>query len=359
MHLVRRILLSPDLHFLQTPFTLVLLLCTLCAVLDRAQSHQTMASLRAFPDTVRHCHLAGHLSEHAPMPIEPEHPSSAFPTEPLSDRFKSAPIGERVLQSWQSSSFVLAEDWQQLPASVQSELNRCSEPNVLVDKLVEHKLLTEFQASRIKSGKTFGLVLGNFRVLERLGAGGMGVVYKAEHITMRRLAAIKVLASFGVEDPQMLLRFRAEMRAVAQLNHPNIVSAFDAGTIDNPDPDGPTLHYFVMEYVPGQDLHDWVTSEGPLRIVQGCDVAYQVASALAEAHKHQLVHRDVKPANIQITPERQGKLLDFGLALHHRRRMTEPGAVLGTIDYIAPEQVSDSSAVDIRADIYGLGGSLF
>jgi response regulator RpfG family c-di-GMP phosphodiesterase/serine/threonine protein kinase len=266
-----------------------------------------------------------------------------------------------LLQRWVQLSIILREDWDAVPVARRASLERCDNVIELVNRLVEEKLLTDYQASRITIGKTYGLVLGNYRVLERIGAGGMGVVYKAEHVRMRRLAAVKVLALHIEEnqDPQLLTRFYTEMRAVARLHHPNIVSAVDAGEVRSPNPELPVLHYYVMEYVPGRDLEDHIAVNGRLPFTQASDLAYQVASALAEAHKHELVHRDIKPANILMTPDGQAKLLDFGLARHFNRRMTEPGTVLGTVDYMAPEQVRDSSNVDIRADIYSLGGTLF
>ena len=147
------------------------------------------------------------------------------------------------------------------------------------------------------------------------------------------------------------------MRAIAQLNHPNIVGAMDAGEVA--DIDGNVLHFFVMEYVPGQDLEEYIRAHGPLAATQACDIIHQVASALAEANKHQLVHRDIKPSNVQITPDGQAKLLDFGLARKFSSGLTEHGTLLGTLDFMAPEQVHDAHKVDIRADLYGLGGVLY
>jgi response regulator RpfG family c-di-GMP phosphodiesterase len=224
---------------------------------------------------------------------------------------------------------------------------------------VEEKLLTNYQAERISGGARFGLVLGNYRVLERLGAGGMGIVYKGEHLRLPRLVAIKVLPVSPQVDPETLQRFFTEMWAVGQLQHPNIVAAVDAGSVSESNPHSPVLHYFVMEYVAGQDLEEYVKVHGPLTPSAACDLIHQVASALTEAQKHHLVHRDIKPSNILVTPDGQAKLLDFGLARHFRSRLTERGAVLGTLDYVAPEQARDASSVDIRADIYGLGGTLY
>ena len=264
-----------------------------------------------------------------------------------------------LLHELLASSLVLAEDWEMLPAAAREELMQCPDGGALLSLLCAHGLLNEYQAARVEAGTTHGLVLGNYRVLDRLGAGAMGIVFKAEHRRMRRLVAIKVLALPREKQPKVLLRFLAEMRAVAQLQHPNIVGAIDSGEVPGPDPEAPVLHYYVMEYVPGEDLERHVEARGPLPVAKACDLMHQVACALAEAHKHQLVHRDIKPSNILITPEEQAKLLDFGLARRFGNRSTEPGTLLGTVDFMAPEQARDASLVDIRADIYGLGGTLF
>jgi response regulator RpfG family c-di-GMP phosphodiesterase len=278
----------------------------------------------------------------------------------------AATPGQHLLEELLRVSLILPECWEKLSREQREELAAFPETEPLLARLVELELLNEYQAARVSAGKAFGLVLGNYRVLERIGAGGMGVVFKAEHIRLRRQVAVKVVPvytpandlHFDHESP-VLLRFFAEMRAAAQLQHPNIVAAIDVGEVTGTDPDEPTLHYFVMEYVPGQDLEEYVRREGPLPQMTACDVIHQVASALAEANKHGLIHRDIKPSNILVTPEGQAKLLDFGLMRDYRNRMTEPGTVLGTVDYMAPEQARDASAVDIRADIYGLGGTLY
>jgi response regulator RpfG family c-di-GMP phosphodiesterase/serine/threonine protein kinase len=268
------------------------------------------------------------------------------------------PAAGSALHDLLESSLVLAEDVEVLSSEVRRAVLSCTALEELLPQLVECGLLTEYQANRIDAGTTFGLVLGNYRVLDRLGAGGMGVVFRAEHIRMRKQVAIKVLPLGPEQDARLLRRFMSEIRAIARLQHPNIVSAMDAGETST-DPSGTVLHFFVMEYVPGQDLEHYIVSEGPLNPSKACDLMHQIASALAEAHKHNLVHRDIKPSNIQITPEGQAKLLDFGLARHYPTGLTEQGALLGTLDYMAPEQVQDAHTVDIRADIYGLGGVLY
>jgi response regulator RpfG family c-di-GMP phosphodiesterase/serine/threonine protein kinase len=276
-----------------------------------------------------------------------------------SSALRHSSIADAFVQGLLDSSILLAEDWDLLAPSLREEILAAGKVEVLLNKLVAHGLLTEYQACRVEVGTTFGLVLGNYRVLDRLGAGGMGVVFRAEHIRMRRQVAIKVLPLSPDQDQRILRRFMTEIRAIARLQHPNIVGAIDAGEAHPDDRNNPVLHFFVMEYVPGQDLEEYVRTHGPLSPAKATDVIHQVASALAEAHKHQLVHRDIKPSNVQLTPEGQAKLLDFGLARHFGPGVTEPGTVLGTLDYMAPEQVQDAHSVDIRADLYALGGTMY
>jgi response regulator RpfG family c-di-GMP phosphodiesterase len=265
----------------------------------------------------------------------------------------------QVLESLLELSILLPEEWEALSDAEANDILGSDNLPRMLEELTAKGLLTEYQSRLIEAGKDFGLIFGNYRVLERLGAGGMGIVFKAEHVDLRRTVALKVISSSSADDPYAVRRFMAEMRAVAQLQHPNIVAAMDAGRWPGPDPDGTDLRYFVMEYVAGHDLDEHIHEYGPLSVTEACDHGYQIASALAEADKHRMVHRDIKPSNIRITPEGQAKLLDFGLARHLRARITQPGTILGTMEYMAPEQASDAGSVDIRADLYGLGGTLF
>jgi putative two-component system response regulator len=265
---------------------------------------------------------------------------------------------QKLVNSLLEQSLLLHEDWEALPPRVQRRIVECKEEVKALEQLVKHGLLTRYQAGRIEAGTTFGLVLGSYRLLERLGAGGMAVVFKAEHMDLRHHVAVKVLPPTTKEDSALESRFFAEMRIVARLRHPNIVAANDAGRAVSEDGDT-VLRYLVMEYVAGQDLEEVVRTNGPMTPARACALAYQIASALGETHKYGLVHRDIKPSNIMLTGEDQAKLLDFGLTRHFGHRMTVPGTVLGTIDYMAPEQARDASTVDIRADIFGLGGTLF
>src|SRR5262249_55333967 len=171
--------------------------------------------------------------------------------------------------------------------------------------------------------------------------------------------AIKVLVTEEDDHSVFLQRFYSEMQATAVLNHPNIVLAFDAGEAPVPESEREVLRYLVMEFVPGQDLEQRVLEQGPLPVAEACEYIRQAAGGLQHAHEHGLVHRDIKPSNLLLTPQQQIKILDFGLARVCRRRHTEAHMMLGSVDYMAPEQARDARSVDIRADIYSLGGTLY
>src|SRR5947209_588610 len=265
---------------------------------------------------------------------------------------------QRFINRLLEQALLLGEDWDALPPRVQRRVLECKDEPKALEQLVKHGLLTRYQAGRIEANTIFGLVLGRYRILERLGAGGMAVVFKAEHMDLRHHVAVKVLPPTTKEDSALETRFFAEMRIVARLRHPNIVAANDAGRTASDDGNS-ILRYLVMEYVAGEDLEEVVRRNGPMSPARACAIAYQMASALGETHKYGLVHRDIKPSNIMLTGEDTAKLLDFGLTRHFGQRMTVPGTVLGTIDFMAPEQARDASTVDIRADIYGLGGTLY
>jgi response regulator RpfG family c-di-GMP phosphodiesterase len=279
-----------------------------------------------------------------PLEGPAEAPAGTPSAESFLDRLESS----RLLTPAEQNEFILRHP----------EL-RDQDAAAIVEALVGHGLLSDYQASRLLAGHTFGLVIGNYRVIDRLGVGGMGVVYKAEHIHMKRTVALKILFLEDDDNPVFLERFRSEMEAMAVLRHPNIALAFDAGEVTAPHAPNRVLRYLVMEFVPGQNLEQYVQERGPLPIVQACDFVRQAACGLRHAHEHGLVHRDVKPSNLLVTPQGQIKVLDFGLARLCRRRCTEAHTMLGTVDYMAPEQARDARSVDIRADIYGLGGILY
>lgn len=228
------------------------------------------------------------------------------------------------------------------------------DPSVLADLLVREGLVTRFQADQFLRGKARGFLIGNYKVLDRIGAGGMALVYLCEHRQLRRRVAIKVLPTSFAKDEEYLKRFQREARAIAALEHPNIVRAYD---LDHDN----DLHFLVMEYVEGRPLHEVVKRQGPLPFGEAAHYARQAALGLQHAHEAGLVHRDIKPGNLMVDRTGTLKILDMGLA----RFAQEEGAevltrgLLGTPDYLSPEQARDSHSVDIRTDIYSLGCTLF
>ncbi|MFL5331571.1 MAG: serine/threonine-protein kinase [Gemmataceae bacterium] len=231
-------------------------------------------------------------------------------------------------------------------------------PSELAESFVTAGRLTKFQADQLLKGKFRGFTIGKYRVLDRIGAGGMGQVFLCEHPQLKRRAAVKVLPTDRAKDPGLLGRFLREARAAATLDHPHIVRAFDVDSENG-------LHYLVMEYIEGRDLHRLVREEGPLGIEQACDYIRQGADGLQYAHEAGLIHRDVKPSNFLVDKVGLVKLVDLGLARFteetgdHLTRRFDGNNVLGTADYVAPEQTRDSHAVDLRCDIYALGGTLY
>ncbi len=196
-----------------------------------------------------------------------------------------------------------------------------------------------------------------YRLQQRLGAGGMGEVYKAEHRMLRKPVALKVINKQLTASPDIVARFRREMRAVALLSHPNVVQAHDAEQAGE-------LNFLVMEFIEGIDLAALVEQQGPLSVPCACDCVRQAALGLAHALKQGLVHRDVKPQNLMRTPEGVVKVLDFGLASLGTEPRAEGGLTgvdtpMGTPDYVAPEQIRDAHSADTRADVYSLGCTLY
>jgi serine/threonine protein kinase len=207
--------------------------------------------------------------------------------------------------------------------------------------------------------------LGDYELLEELGRGGMGVVYKARQVFLNQVVAVKILSRRYLDDPQAVSRFLREMQSIGALSHPNIVRAYNAGSAGG-------VHFLVMEYIDGVSLQRYVGIDppqgGPLGLGAACEIIRQAALGLQHAHEHQLVHRDIKPANVMLAREGQPKILDMGLAKFHSEsrgddrisdRLTQPGATMGTVDYMAPEQWENSASADIRADIYSLGCTLY
>ena len=199
--------------------------------------------------------------------------------------------------------------------------------------------------------------IGEYDVLRPIGSGGMGKVFLARHTKLGREVALKVLANHRLADSRTVERFEAEMRAIGRLSHPNIVTAFDAREVDG-------TAVLVTEFISGLDLGQLLQRTGALSFADACEITRQVAVALSYTHSQGFVHRDVKPSNVMLSNDGEVKLLDLGLARlqygdQERSELTGTGQAMGSADYIAPEQVADSKTVDIRADIYSLGCTLF
>jgi serine/threonine protein kinase len=246
------------------------------------------------------------------------------------------------------------------------KLGQVQEAREIAKALVSWKLLTKFQAKALLKGRATGFHLGPYRILDQLGQGGMGRVYKAIHQTMNRIVALKVLSPQVVKSERGQELFAREVQAAAQLQHPNIVMAFDANEIDG-------RHFLAMEYVDGPNLERHVKERGPLPIGLACEIAFQAANGLQHAHERGMVHRDIKPANLLLSQETksdavQVKILDFGLARLQQNDASLPGgktivakenSVMGTPDFLSPEQSRNLHDVDIRSDIYSLGCTFY
>lgn len=235
------------------------------------------------------------------------------------------------------------------------------QPITLEALLIELGFLTSTQADRLKTAlkETKGAAtthqIPGYKILGKLGAGAMAVVYKAIQLSLNRTVAIKVLPRRFTENPEYVARFYKEGQAAGKLNHPNIVQAVDVGEAGG-------YHYFVMEYVKGKTIYDDLSAGKIFSEHDAADIAIQVAKALAHAHSVGLVHRDVKPKNIMITDDGLVKLADMGLARETtdvELAKSEQGRAYGTPYYIAPEQIRGEMDIDGRADIYGLGATLY
>lgn len=228
----------------------------------------------------------------------------------------------------------------------------------LAELLVQAEYVTKHQLDRLKrqvEAERSTQQIPGYQILGKLGAGAMAAVYKAKQLSLDRLVAIKILPRKYSTNPQFIERFYAEGRAAAQLNHPNIVQAYDVGQSGE-------FHYFVMEYVEGATVHDYITDNKRFSEKEAIDVVINIADALAHAHDKGLIHRDVKPKNIMFTPSGIAKLADLGLARaidDKEAALAEAGKAYGTPYYISPEQVRGEVNIGPQADIYSLGATLY
>ena len=268
---------------------------------------------------------------------------------------------ESFLKYLSESGILAPQDFQILAQKVPAEI-RQQDAQEFARGLARQKVLTLFQVNALYNGKPRGLTLGNYVLLEQIGTGGMGMVFRAQHRRMKRIVAVKVLPKNMTKDPDTVKRFHREVQAAAKLTHPNIVAAYDADESNG-------VHFLAMEYVEGVDLARHVKEKGPMSVDKALDCILQAARGLEHAHARGIIHRDIKPGNLLLDVNGTVKVLDMGLALIHENPadgrsngdaapLTETRAIIGTVDFMSPEQAVDSRQADHVSDIYSLGMTL-
>ena len=255
-----------------------------------------------------------------------------------------------------SSSGIVPEDKLKMVVSKKASF---ADGEALARDMIKSRLLTKFQAEQILGGRGKNLTMGKYQILEKIGAGGMGQVYKAFHSGTERIVAIKVILGKGKIEPEVVKRFEREVKAAAKLVHANIITVFDADQADG-------RIFMVMEYIKGDDLGELLRKKGQLSVSEVVDYILQAARGLKYAHDQGVIHRDIKPGNILVDSRGNVKIVDMGLAKLENKgdegsisMLTASALVMGTVDFMSPEQGFSSKNVDARTDIYSLGATLF
>ncbi|HJZ94134.1 MAG TPA: serine/threonine-protein kinase [Gemmataceae bacterium] len=249
------------------------------------------------------------------------------------------------------------------PADMEAFAKAAAEPGAdaetLIKDLVRRGLLTSYQARKLWKGQGADLFLSQYILLDKLGEGGMGEVFRARHQRLDRDVALKVMRRERLANPEAVKRFRREIKAAARLAHENVVLAYDADQAGD-------VHFFAMEFVEGTTLDNRVNDKGPLPVGEACEYVRQIAMGLQHAHEAGLIHRDVKPSNMLLSKDGIVKISDLGLVLvddpetpESLGKITKEGLTVGTPDFLAPEQARNPRKADIRADIYALGCTFY
>jgi serine/threonine protein kinase len=237
--------------------------------------------------------------------------------------------------------------------------DRRDDVGAVVEHLIQAGKLTRFQAFKLQQGITLGLVLGHYQIQVPLGRGGMGTVYLAVDTRTDQHVALKILPpKVARTEERLLARFQREMELSQKIKHPHLARTVEAGVHQG-------IHFIAMEYIPGRTLYRIVTGQGTLQVGRAAHLFAETASALAAAHGQGVIHRDMKPSNIMVTPHDHAKVLDLGLAFTEGEEVDDievvggKGYIVGSIDYMAPEQTRDPTNIDIRADLYALGCCMY
>ena len=266
------------------------------------------------------------------------------------------PVALETFLSQLSSSGIVPEEKLKVVVSKKASF---ADGEALARDMIKSRLLTKYQAEQILGGKGKSLTMGKYQILEKIGAGGMGQVYKAFHSNTERVVAIKVILGKGKIEPEVVKRFEREVKAAAKLVHSNIITVFDADQADG-------RIFMVMEYIKGDDLGEILRKKGQLSVSETVNYILQAARGLKYAHDQGVIHRDIKPGNILVDSSGNVKIVDMGLAKieikgdeEELSKLTADLSVMGTIDYMSPEQAESTKDVDSRADIYSLGATLY
>jgi serine/threonine protein kinase len=246
-----------------------------------------------------------------------------------------------------------------LVGAVGKRANQLNTRELTADALVGLGFISSFVMTRVLSNQVHGLIMGPYRILDRLGSGSIGIVFLGEHMRLRRKVAIKTLPIDDTVPPQIVERFEREAQFLAGIDHPNIVRVYDIGTLEEAGAGLSEMRYQAQELVTGGDLENYIYDNGTQPISLVCEWGRQIASALKICHNAGLIHRDLKPSNLLLTESKRLKLVDFGLVRSYASVLTPSRVVLGSLEFLAPEQVAEPSTAGPAADVYSLGATLF